>query len=380
MADVPLGMFLSGGVDSSAIAALITRMVPGPVKTFSVGYDEAAYSELGYAQQVARHLGTEHYETRVGMEQFFQALPKLIWHEDTPICWPSSVSLYFVSQLASKHVTVVLTGEGSDELFGGYERYRLQLINQRWADRYGVVPGALRSLIRGQLETNALLPGSLRRKALHTFAGRSNSVESLFLDNFYCAFSEEQQSALFGNSGPRTSPYAAYMKYWDQAPKQCTALERMLYADKKTYLVELLMKQDRMSMATSLESRVPFLDHHFVAFAAQVPDRLKIHGSTQKYIFKKAVEDLLPQDITYRKKMGFPTPLRQWFRSEAGGRLFERFFDKDGLLAAHLDLGAVRDLVERHRSGREDATERLWRLLTLQVWGEVFFQGKRSEF
>lgn len=379
MADVPLGMFLSGGVDSSAIAALIRRMVPGPVKTFSVGYAEAAYSELGYAQQVATYLGTEHHETRLGMDEFFGALPKLIWHEDTPICWPSSVSLYFVSQLAAKHVKVVLTGEGSDELFGGYERYRAQIINQRWADRYGVVPGFLRDMVRHQLETNTLLPGGLRRKALHTFLGRTPGMESLFLDNFYCAFSQAEQSHLLKNPAPAGATYASYRKFWDQVPAGTSLLERMLYADKKTYLVELLMKQDRMSMACSIESRVPFLDHHFVAFASQIPGHLKINGSVQKHILKEAVADLLPHEIIHRKKMGFPTPLRQWFASAAGEKLFARLFEKDGLLAEHLDLDAVRALLDRHRAGREDATDRLWRLLNLQIWGEVFLQKKHPQ-
>jgi asparagine synthase (glutamine-hydrolysing) len=378
MADVPLGIFLSGGIDSSAIGALIRRMVPTRLKTFSVGYAEAAYSELGYARRVANHLDADHYETQVGMGEFFEALPKLIWHEDKPICWPSSVSLYFVSKLAAKHVKVVLTGEGSDELFGGYERYRIQAINDRWAGRYAAVPEALRDVIRGQLETNPLLPGSLRRKALHTFLGRARDVESLYLDNFYSAFSPAQQRELLRGRDSEGAPHRAFMKYWNQAPSGCSPLERLLYADKKTYLVELLMKQDRMSMACSIESRVPFLDHHFVAFAGRVPEHMKIRNGTQKYILKKAVEDLLPQDIIYRKKMGFPTPLRQWFRSTEGDRIFDRLFEPQGFAASYLDLGVLRKLVSAHQAGREDATDRLWRVLNLQLWGEVFFERRRS--
>ena len=148
MSDVPLGMFLSGGVDSSAIAALMKRMRTEPVKTFAVGYREAAYSELGYARQVAETIGTDHHEVTIGMEDFFNALPRLVWHEDEPIAWPSSVSLYFVSRLAAEHVKVVLTGEGSDELFAGYQRYQRYLFNRRWADRYQVVPGVLRGAAR----------------------------------------------------------------------------------------------------------------------------------------------------------------------------------------------------------------------------------------
>jgi asparagine synthase (glutamine-hydrolysing) len=159
MSDVPLGMFLSGGVDSSAIAAIMKRNITGPVKTFAVGYSEAEYSELSYARHVAEAIGTEHHEVTVSMEEFFNALPRLIWHEDEPITWPSSVSLFFVSQLARQHVTVVLTGEGSDEMFGGYARYRHYSMNERWLRRYRMVPGPLRRMIRAQVATTPLLSG-----------------------------------------------------------------------------------------------------------------------------------------------------------------------------------------------------------------------------
>ncbi len=179
MSDVPLGMFLSGGVDSSAIAALIKRMVSGPVKTFAVGYREDRFSELGYASHVARHLGTEHHEVVIGMEDFFNALPRLIVHEDEPITWPSSVSLYFVSRLAAEHVKVVLTGEGSDELFGGYERYRHNMFNQKWGSLYGMLPAAVRRGVRNATASSPLLSASTRRKIGHTFLGREGTLESL---------------------------------------------------------------------------------------------------------------------------------------------------------------------------------------------------------
>ena len=153
----------------------------------------------------------------------------------------------------------------------------------------------------------------------------------------------------------------------------------MLYADQKTYLVELLMKQDQMSMAASIESRVPFLDHPFVEFSTRVPDRLKMRGGEGKYILKKAVEDLLPHEIIYRKKMGFPTPLRQWLAGPRAERLFSLVTGRDGLVAEYLDAGEVKGLIERHRSGRYDATDRIWRLLNLQIWGDMFLTGKRDE-
>jgi asparagine synthase (glutamine-hydrolysing) len=377
MADVPLGMFLSGGIDSSAIAALIKRMADGPVKTFSVGYQEAQFSELSYAADTARRIGTDHHEVVVGMDDFFDVLPDLVWHEDEPITWPSSVALYFVSKLASERVKVVLTGEGSDELFGGYERYRWNALNQKYARMYGILPGPVRSGIRNGIASSKLVSAGLRRKLGHTFVGREDSVESLYLDNFYSAFSAAEQSELLGrDTGP---VYASYMERWNSRP-EAPSLPRMLYADQKTYLVELLMKQDQMSMACSIESRVPFLDHTFVEFAMSIPDHLKIHGTTQKYILKKAVEDLLPAEIIHRRKMGFPTPLRQWLMDPRTEPLMQALQSRDGLLAEYVRPEQLNDLIDRHRSGIVDATDRVWRLLNLQIWGDIFLTGKRDRW
>ena len=168
------------------------------------------------------------------------------------------------------------------------------------------------------------------------------------------------------------------MSYWN-ARRQDSSLARTLYADQKTYLVELLMKQDQMSMAASIESRVPYLDHALVEFAARIPDRLKIAGRTQKHILKAAVSDLLPRAIVHRKKMGFPTPLAEWLRDARAEPLYARLRAPDGLLAAHLDLQRMDVLIDRHRSGREDATDRIWRLLNLQLWGDLFLTGRREQ-
>ncbi len=375
MADVPLGTFLSGGVDSSAITALVGREISDPVKTFSVGYQEAQYSELSYARQVASSLGTEHHEVVIGRDDFLSVLPRLIWHEDEPITWPSSVSLFYVSRLASQHVKVVLTGEGSDELFGGYERYRWNMMNTRAANAFGILPHSLRRGIRNWIGSTGLLRADLRRKISHTFIGRENGVESLFLDNFYGAFALAEQQRLLASSPERI--YGHYLQYWNSRP-HAPLLPRMLYADQKTYLVELLMKQDQMSMATSIESRVPFLDHQFLALAMSLPDHMKIRGKEQKYVLKKAVEDLLPHDIIYRKKMGFPTPLRQWFRDPASAPLLDSLLRPDSFLAPRIDLSLVATLLERHRSGLEDATDRLWRLLNLELWGQTFFGDRKD--
>ncbi|HEV2201145.1 MAG TPA: asparagine synthase (glutamine-hydrolyzing) [Bryobacteraceae bacterium] len=377
MSDVPLGMFLSGGVDSSAIAALISRDRSAPLKTFAVGYREAPFSELRYAAQAARAVGSEHHEVVIGRDEFFYALPSLIWHEDEPIAWPSSVSLYFVSKLAATQVKVVLTGEGADELFGGYERYRWNLLNSRASGVYSHLPVSVRKTIRGHLATTRLIKGSLRRKLGHTFLGREQAFESLFLDSFYCAFSEQEQlSLLRGAHGPM---YANYMRHWRANP-QDSALARMLYADQNTYLVELLMKQDQMSMAGSLESRVPFLDHTCVEFAATIPDRLKIAGGVQKYVLKEAVKDLLPPALIHRKKMGFPTPLRAWLGGSAGAATTALLVDgSGGLLQEYVERPALESLLERHASGAEDATDRIWRLLNLEIWGDIFFTGRGED-
>lgn len=376
MSDVPLGTFLSGGVDSSAITALASQMAPGRMKTFAVGYADQRYSELGYARQVANYLGTEHHEIQIGMPDFFGALPQLTWHEDEPISWPSSISLYYVSQLAAQQVKVVLTGEGSDELFAGYERYSHYLFNSRWMERYRMVPESIRRGIQEFVESSPLLRADLRRKIGHTFLGRADRFESLQLENFYCSFPAAELRAA-GWHGTDQDLYGPYLGYWNAAASWPT-VERMLYADRKTYLVELLMKQDQMSMASSIESRVPFLDHTYVEWATHLPATVKIRDGEAKWILKKAVEDLLPADIIYRRKMGFPTPLKSWLLSPEAAGLYEYLLEENGFLAGFLNLGWLQGLLDQHRSGSVDATDRIWRLLTVQVWGDWYFTGRKG--
>jgi len=378
MSDVPLGMFLSGGVDSSAIAAIMKRITTGAVKTFAVGYSELKFSELSYAREVAERIGTEHHDVVVSMEDFFNALPRLVWHEDEPISWPSSVSLFFVARLASQRVKVVLTGEGSDELFGGYGRYRFYQLNQQWMNAYRGVPKSVRAKLRNVLSGSALFSASLRRKLSHTVLGRETGIESLYLDNFYCAFGADEQEQLLAESYA-ASPYTFFLKYWESVRRSPT-LSRLLYADQKTYLVELLMKQDQMSMACSIESRVPFLDHKFVEFAASVPPQLKLRGKEGKYILKRAVEDLLPESIIYRKKQGFPTPLRDWLLDHRASGLINYLRDPDGILAAYVNAEFLEDLLQKHYSRQHDATDQIWRLLNLQLWGDMYLTGRREEF
>ncbi len=379
MSDVPLGVFLSGGVDSSAIAAFMRRMTTGKVKTFTVGYDETAYSEVPWANEVAQFIGSEHHEVRVGMQDFFNALPRLVWHEDEPITWPSSVSLYFVSRLASEHVKVVLTGEGSDELFAGYARYGFYNQNYALAESYKKVPAGIRSAIRSFIGTTPLLRADLRRKVQHTVLGRDPDVTSLLFDNFYCAFSAEERADWLNGRVGEGDAYASVLRYWNNSSGR-SLLGRMLYTDQKTYLAELLMKQDQMSMACSIESRVPLLDHTLVEFAASIPDNLKLRGSEGKYIFKKAVEDVLPNNIIYRRKMGFPTPLKAWLRDESARPLFDLLRDPSGVLAPYIDRDRLNELLNLHLSGSQDGTDRIWRLLNFQLWGEMYITGRRDRW
>src|SRR3984957_793091 len=313
LSDVPLGVFLSGGLDSSAVAALTTKIRREPIETFAVGYGEEAYSELPFARQVATHMGSKHHEVRLSREEFFEALPKLIWHEDEPIVWPSSVSLAFVARLARERVTVVLTGEGSDETLGGYTRYPWTLANARMDKVYrSLTPSFLRKWVRNGIDAGPLGAG-LRRKLEHNFLVRDGrSWDSFYFDNFYSAFTSAEQADMFSDE-MRVSAgdaYAGSMKFWESSSGDL--LHRLLYPDIKTYLVELLMKQDQMSMAASIESRVPFLDHVLVEFARGIPSSLKTRGLTGKTILKAAMKDYLPDAILNRKKLGFPTPYAQW--------------------------------------------------------------------
>ena len=377
MSDVPLGVFLSGGLDSSAVAAITTRLRGGPIETFSVGYAEDAYSELPFARTVANHIQSRHSEVKVSCADFIRVLPRLIWHEDEPICWPSSVALYFVARLARQRVTVVLTGEGSDETLAGYTRYAWTLLNFD-ADRAyrALTPGFLRRAVRGGIE-RGVLPSALTRKLGHTFLGRDGaSWASAYFDNFYAAFSASDQSALLTPQATSGDPYAASMKVWNGAAGDL--LHRMLFADIKTYLVALLMKQDRMSMAASVESRVPFLDHHLVEFAMQIPARYSTSGLSGKMILKEAVEDLLPREIVHRKKMGFPTPWAQWLRGPLLDELEVLLTSRRALDRGMFLPEAVRRLFFEHRSGRRDHGDRIWRLLNLELWMRTCIEGDPS--
>ncbi|HEX6824590.1 MAG TPA: asparagine synthase (glutamine-hydrolyzing) [Candidatus Sulfotelmatobacter sp.] len=372
MSDVPLGVFLSGGLDSSAIAALTTKIRNEPIETFSVGYGEDAFSELPYARSVAEHLRSKHHEVHLSRDEFFQTLPRLIWHEDEPVVWPSSVSLYFVARLARERVTVVLTGEGSDETLGGYTRYAWTLLNTRMDRVYRTMtPASLRRMLRERLVTSPL-SGALKRKLEHTFLGRDGaSWPSFYFDNFYSAFSAAEQEDLLTPEAAAAAQdaYAASMYQWEKSSGDL--LHRLLYTDIKTYLVELLMKQDQMSMAASVESRVPFLDHQLVELTARIPAKHSIDGMAGKSILKAAVKDLLPSSIVYRKKMGFPTPWAYWLEGATIDHIQEQLTEPRTLERGLFRPEAISRIIAEHRAGYRDHGNRIWRLLNLELWFRV---------
>jgi asparagine synthase (glutamine-hydrolysing) len=379
MADVPLGMFLSGGIDSSAIAAAMSEMVTEPIKTFSVGFAEREANELLYARAVSKAFGTEHYEIIVSPAQFFDALPRLVYQEDEPLAHPSSIPLNFVSDLAAQHVKVVLTGEGSDELLGGYEKYRRTLFNVALGRAYNNgVPAGVRANIKNAVGKLSGASG-IKRKLSRTFLYLNPDIQEIYFDNF-SVFSRPMQERLFSPlARERMGPVDPYRTELDHM-KACDSpalLDQLLAADLKTYLQELLMKQDQMSMAASIESRVPFLDHKLVEFAARLPVSMKVRGITTKYILRRATQGLLPKEIVTRKKMGFPVPIGRWLRGEFGHIVDDYVLGERALGRGIFDESFVSDLVARHRAG-EDHSERLWALINFEIWQRRFLDGEES--
>src|SRR6266513_137358 len=373
MSDVPLGLFLSGGLDSSGIAALMAPMVAGPIRTFAVGFAEQEANELGYARLVARAVGAEHREVVVTPAEFFSALPGLIWHEDEPIAFTSSVPLYFVSRLAREHVKVVLTGEGSDELFFGYPWYKATSWNDRLGRAYrAVAPRPLRDRIRGAIPS---LPPRLGRYARRSFLALEPTLRGLFYENF-AVFPLGLQQELHADPGllDARDPYAEEMRYYAEAPGGM--LERMSHEDLQTYLTELLMKQDQMSMAASVESRVPFLDHEFVEFVAAMPGRYKLRGWRTKAVLRAALRDLVPREILSRRKMGFPVPVGRWLRGPFWPAVEEFVLGPRALGRGFFQPAVLKRLAEEHRAGVREHGDRLWLLMNLEIWQRVFLVGE----
>ena len=377
MSDVPLGMFLSGGIDSAAITSAMATLVKEPIRTFSVAFAEREANELEYARLVANAYRTEHRETVVSPAEFFAELPRLVWHEDEPIAHPSSIALYFVSRLAARHVKVVLTGEGSDETLAGYNRYRVTEYNARLGALYRrCVPRLARRGLHRALEA---LPATsrLRQRAARTFLMRGADLDELYFDNF-AVFSRAGQRELLSRElraqlAP-VDPYAAYHSALARVSGK-PLLSQLLYADVKTYLHELLMKQDQMSMAASIESRVPFLDHPLTEWVAALPQTMKLRGTTTKWILRQAMQGRLPAPILARRKMGFPVPVGSWLRGPWRPLLSEYVTGPRARARGFFDATAVERLVSEHVRGVNHA-ERLWALLTFEIWARMFLDGE----
>jgi asparagine synthase (glutamine-hydrolysing) len=382
MSDVPVGVFLSGGLDSSSIAAVMAALRKEPIQTFSVGYAEDRYSELSYARRVAKHIGAEHNEVILGPEDFFASVPQLIWHEDEPLVWPSSVALSYVSRLARKKVKVVLTGEGGDETLAGYLKYRVTLWNLRGGPFYRkIVPQSLQKLAQEALRSGSM-PDWAQRKLRHSFLYYPDTFEKIYFDNFYSVFPQDQQSQLFSRELSEElrdiNSYANCMRFFPSNGSSGNLLNRLLYLDIKTYLVELLMKQDQMSMAASIESRVPFVDHELVEFAARLPAHCKLRFLSGKYLLRRAMADRLPAEVLRRNKKGFPTPLRPWLRHQLFDKLCAILTDGRMAERGLIRPSYVQYLLNAHRQGYSYATEGCWRLLNFELWSRIFLDRDTS--
>jgi asparagine synthase (glutamine-hydrolysing) len=363
MSDVPLGAFLSGGLDSSSVVACMSRLMSDPVKTFSVGYrDDPESSELKYARVVAKAFGTEHHEFILESGDFFDSMELLLEHSEEPIVESAAVALYQLSRLAREHVTVILSGEGGDEILAGYPLYQIMPKVDRLHTLARLLPRALRYWVgeRAIWPEKALkywdwigTPLSKR------YWGISNDVTASLKQRMYRAEFQAQVDNVVGE----------YFEKLFGALEQGSALRRMSYVDLKTWLPDdLLLKADKMTMACSLELRVPMLDHHLLEFATALPDRLRRNGTQGKYLLKKAMERYLPRQIIYRPKKGFPVPIAIWFRGPLYERVCGILLDARTLSRGYFRPEYIRRVLERHRAGAEDLSRRIFSLLALELW------------
>jgi asparagine synthase (glutamine-hydrolysing) len=360
MSDVPLGVFLSGGIDSSTVVAVMSRLGVRKIQTFSIGYDSAE-SELDYARIVAQHYATEHHEVRLTPSDFSDRLPSIVWHMDEPVADAPSIPFYFLSEFASKKVTVALSGEGADEIFGGYPTYRRMLL----FDNLNRLPLA-RQL--GRAFERWAPAGKLRKNG----AMLGQNLESRYRSALIFSFEEIRRLLL--DTPQSEDPYQALEPVRAKC-RNLDSLARMSYIDLKTWMPnDLLLKADRLSMAHSLELRVPFLDHKLVEFAAGLPLNLKIRRNINKYILKRLVEPLLPARIVHRPKRGFPIPTKVWFRTGLAGFARERLLATDSPCSAFLSRKEVEGVLEAHRY--RDCSDQIYALLVFDEWHRTFIKSK----
>jgi asparagine synthase (glutamine-hydrolysing) len=373
MSEVPLGAFLSGGVDSSAVVALMAEESGAPVKTFSIGFDESDFSELHHARRVAERVGAEHHEFVVRPDAM-EVLPLLVEHYGEPYADSSAVPTYYVSRETRRHVTVALNGDGGDECFAGYERYAAM----RLSETYRRLPGALRERVIGRAA--ALVPASeLRRgrvRSLKRFLRAASLPPVERYLRWVSVFDPAAKRELYTDEFREETAgrdAAAWLAPWFARANGAGVVDASLLADTMTYLPnDLLVKVDIASMAVSLEARSPFLDHHVVEFAASLPEGLKLRRLTTKYILKRALRGLLPRENLTRGKMGFGVPIGHWLRGPMQVFLRENLLSARAAGRGLLRPEAVRRLVELHARAERDYTHQLWTLLMLELWFQRF--------
>jgi len=373
MSEVPLGAFLSGGIDSSAVVALMAEESSTPVKTFSIGFEEQDFSELHHARRVAEHVGADHHEFIVRPDAL-EVLPILVEHYGEPYADSSAIPTYYVARETRKHVTVALNGDGGDESFAGYERYAAM----RLAERYHRIPAVLRdSVVRQVIE---LLPSSETKRSRVRDVKRFVQAASLPKVERYLrwvsVFDAEAKQDLFTEDFRRQTKQrsaAAVLDPWFARANGSGIVDAALLTDIMTYLPnDLLVKVDIATMAVSLEARSPFLDHHVIEFAASLPEKYKLRGLTTKYLLKQVLRKLLPAENLDRRKMGFGVPLGHWFRGKLQTFLRETLLAEASLNRGLFKPEAVKRLVELHTRGERDYSHQLWTLLMLELWYQRF--------
>jgi asparagine synthase (glutamine-hydrolysing) len=363
VSDVPFGAFLSGGIDSSAVVGLMSRHSSQPVKTFSVGFAESAYSELGYAKTIAEQFKTEHHELTVSQDHLMEHLPALVRFRDAPVAEPSDIPIYLLAKEARRTVKMVLTGEGSDEFLGGYPKHAFE----RYVAPYQMLPGFMRRRLIELL--TGLLPYRFRRA--------KTALANLGLERF-----EERMPRWFGALSPRERDgLAAFRLPPDlmtliqfDTPAENSPLRRILYFDQTSWLPDnLLERGDRMTMAASLEARMPFMDHELAAFVSSLPDRYRIQGRTSKWLLREAMKRLLPAEILERPKIGFRVPVNEWFRFGMRDYLYGHLTASDSLTANYYNRPVLLKLLDEHSKGRQNHEKLLWSLLSLEIWHRCYF-------
>ena len=358
VSDVPFGAFLSGGLDSSTVVALMSRHNP-VIKTFSVGFGEDSYSELAYAAEVAAHFGTRHHEIVVSYRDIIEHLPRLVTFRDAPVSEPSDIPIYMLACEAARSVKMVLTGEGSDEILGGYPKH----MAERFAQGYQLLPGGLRHRLIEPL-ANTLPYGFRRLKTAVTNLNIEDWRERYV--RWFGALNHSQRdrlSVLRLNGTP-----IADVPPFDADP-QSSSLRRILYFDQTSWLPDnLLERGDRMTMAASIEARVPFLDHELAAFVSSLPDNFRVRGLRSKWILRQAGKRLIPERILKRPKVGFRVPVNRWFRGEMRDYLTDHLQSTSSMTRGYYDARVLDQVLAEHLSGRQNHEKLLWTLLNLEIW------------